>query len=129
MDGGDGAQHNLNKGDPLDGGEHLWRRIPPIHFKDGRLTSAAFSGIEMSVDVASIQQDMSITLGDDAGVAEFKAAAAQALDQRTVADPLPDNPAHALVVGHKSKSVRRRLREASRFKSREQILRTAERDG
>ena len=83
----------------------------------------------MSVDVASIQRDMSITLGDDVGVAVFEAAAAQALGQQTVADPLPDNAAHALVVGHKSKSVKRRLREAACFKSREEILRQAERDG
>lgn len=115
-------------GDLLDGIERLWRRIHPIHFKDGRLTSAAFSGYEMSVDIERIQQDMMITLGDDAGVAEFRAAAAQALNQRTIADPLPDNPAHALVVGHKSKSTRRSLREAASFKSREEILRTVERD-
>ena len=118
----------MNTGDLLEGSERLWRRVHPNHFKDGRLTSAAFSGFEMSVDIANIQRDMSITLGNDAGVADFEAAAAQSLNQQTVADPLPDNPAHALVVGHKPKSVKRSLREAACFKSRVEILRTVERD-
>ena len=119
----------MKKGELLEGSERLWRRIHPNHLRDGRLTSAAFSGIEMSVDIARIQQDMSITLGDDAGVAEFKAAVAQELNQRTVADPLLDNPAHALVIGSKSKSVKRNLRKAAAFTPREQILGTAQRDG
>ena len=119
----------MNKGDLLEGSERLWRRIHPNHLRDGRLTSAAFSGIEMSVDIARIQLDMSITLGDDAGVAEFEASVAQELDQRTVADPLLENPAHALVIGNKSKSVKRSLREAAAFTPREQILGTAQRDG
>ena len=58
---------------------------------------------------------MSITLGSSAGVAEFKAAAAQELNQRTVADPLPENPSHALVIGNKSQSVKRALRDAATF--------------
>ena len=62
------------------------------------------------------------TLGDDAGVAEFEASVAQELDQQTVADPLPENLAHALVIGNKSMSVRRSLREAAAFTPREQIL-------
>ena len=60
--------------------------------------------------------------GNGAGIAEFEAAVAQELNQRTVADPLPENPAHALVIGSKSKSVRRSLREAAAFTPREQIL-------
>ena len=82
----------MNKGEFLEGSEACGGRIHPYHLRDGRLTSAAFSGVEMSVDIARIQQDMSITLGGDAGVAEFKAAVAQELNQRTVADPLLDNP-------------------------------------
>ncbi|MCY3845616.1 MAG: hypothetical protein OXH69_18995, partial [Acidobacteria bacterium] len=57
-----------------------------------------------------------------AGVADFPASAAQALDQQTVADPLPHNAAHALVIGRKPKSVQRKLRNAASFTSREQIL-------
>lgn len=117
--------HDLSKGDRFEGGERLWRRIHPHFFKDGRMTSAAFSGFEMSVDIASVQKDMSVTLGADTGVAEFQVVAAQKLNQRTVADPLPNNPAHALVVGHKSKSVKRGLRDAATFHSRETIMGTA----
>ena len=76
----------------------------------------------MSVDIARIQQDMSITLADGAGIAGFQASVAQALDQKTVADPLPENAAHALVIGQKTKSVRQKLRDAAIFKPRENIL-------
>lgn len=89
---------------------------------DGKVSSIAFSDPELSVDIARIQQDMSITLAGEAGVAEFQASAAQALDQQTVADPLPDNAAHALVIGQKPKSVQRKLRNAASFTPREQIL-------
>lgn len=103
--------------------EKLWRRIHADHLLDGdRVSSAAFSGDQMSVDIASIQRNMSITLSDGVGVAEFECAAARKLDQQVVADPLKSNPAHALVKGHKTKGVQRRLRNAARFQSRELIL-------
>ena len=82
----------------------------------------AFSDHDLSVDIARIQQDMSITVAGEAGVADFQAAAAQALDQETVADPLPENAAHALVIGQKSKSVQRKLRNATNFTSRGHIM-------
>ena len=113
----------MNDRSSLDGNEHLWRRIHRSHLLDGgRVSSIAFSDPEMSVDIARIQQDMSITLAGEAGVADFHASTAQALDQETVADPLPDNAAHALVIGKKSKSIQRKLRDAANFTSRERIL-------
>lgn len=77
----------------------------------------------MSVDIARIQGNMSITLAGGAGVAALEASAAQALDQDTVADPVPGNAAHALVIGPKSKSVRRRLRDAATYSPGDRILR------
>jgi len=104
--------------------EKLWRRIHKTHFlQDGRVSSAAFSDNQLSVDIASIQQDMSITLSDGTGVVEFECSIARELDQQVVPDPLDDNPAHALVKGAKPKSTRRKLRDAARFRSRELILR------
>ena len=112
----------MNERKPLDGGETLWRRIHPDHvLHNGIVSSAAFSNLNLSVDVARIQKHMSTTLGGGAGVAEFKATAAQELNQQTVADPLPENPAHALVIGNKSPSVKRALRDAATFTPRERI--------
>lgn len=37
-------------------------------------------------------------------------------------EPLPENPAHAIVKGQKPKGTRRKLRDASRFMSRDEIL-------
>ena len=117
------AGNRLSNREPLEGSEILWRRIHRTHVvRNGHVSSAAFSDPDLSVDVSRIQLDMSITLSGGAGVAEFQASAAQALDQQTVADPLPDNAAHALVIGQKPKSVQRKLRNAATFTSRERIL-------
>lgn len=78
----------------------------------------------MSMDVARLQSDISITLEDGAGVAEIEAVAAKNLDQDVVGDPLPGHPAHALVIGHKPRSVKRALRDAARFLPRGDILST-----
>jgi hypothetical protein len=99
----------------------LWRRIPPWHIHDdvklGRVrpASAAF-------DDDPDGQPMSVTLGAEssgpeyvlAGHERFALAAitagqARACGLRVVRDPLPDNPAHALVIGRKTESVMRRL--------------------
>ena len=119
----DATGDRLSNRQPLEGGESLWRRIHRTHIvRDGQVSSAAFSDPELSVDIARIQREMSITLADEAGVAAFQASAAHSLGQETVADPLPENAAHALVIGPKSKSVQRKLRNAATFKSRERIL-------
>lgn len=76
----------------------------------------------MSVDVARIQSDMSITLEDGAGVAEVGAVVARGLEQDVVSDPLPENPAYALVIGDKPRRVKRALRDAARFVARAEIL-------
>lgn len=75
----------------------------------------------MSVDVARIQSKMWITLEDGAGVAELEVVAARNLDQDVVGDPLPENPAHALVIGDKPRRVKRALRDAARFIARAEI--------
>ncbi|MDE0118158.1 MAG: hypothetical protein OXT07_16255 [bacterium] len=81
----------------------------------------AFSDFELSVDVARIQKDISITLQDGVGVAQFVAGEAQNLGQQTVANPLEENPSHALVIGKKTKAVKRKIRNASTFTMREEF--------
>lgn len=108
---------------PLDSGELLWRRVHRKHLVRGEeVSSVEFSGEELSVDIARIQKDMSVTLKDGVGVAEFKAGSAQELGLQTIADPLPDNPAHALVIGKKTKSIKRKLRNASKFVPGKEII-------
>ena len=103
--------------------ELLWRRIHRSHVKsDGSVSSAAFSGSDMSVDIARIQIDMSITLRDGGGVAEIRVADARSLDQDALAAPLPGNPAHAVVTGNKPRPVRRKLRDGASFTPRSEIL-------
>ena len=75
----------------------------------------------MSVDVASIQLDMLITLRNGARIAEIKTETARDLDQDAVGDPLPGEPAHALVIGHKPKRIRRALRDVARFVARAEM--------
>lgn len=121
--GGDGALLHLSHGAALDDDEILWRRVHEDHLKDdGSLSSLAFTGYELSVDRGRIQQDMSLTMGGQAGVAELTAADCRSLGQDPVEDPLPDNLAHALVIGTKSKSIRRRMRSLAKFVRREDIV-------
>lgn len=103
----------------------LWRRIPPHHFvadpDTGQLrpSSAAFedhpNGSPMSVVLGAEARGPSAVLADHLGfgLAAITAGLARELGQIVVRDPLPDEPAHALVVGSKTKSLRRRMALAS----------------
>ncbi len=100
----------------------LWRRVPPHWYTrhpDGtcEVWSAAFSDHELSADLASIAGSPEITRGAyvDCGVVEIQVAVLRAEGQRVRRDPLPDNEAHVLVLGHKGKSLRRRLRDRARW--------------
>lgn len=98
----------------------LWRRIPPWHVHHderlGRLrpASAAFDD--------DIDDPMSVAIADEAagpdavpaGHESFALAAitvglARDCGLGVMRDPLPDNPAHAVVFGRKTGAVMRRL--------------------
>lgn len=103
----------------------IWRRIPPWHVVPDRNrgsvrpSSAAFEdpddGTSMSVFLAYIvfnsgREAKSVLAGhDDYGLATFTAFLARQKGQAIVRRPLPDEPAHAEVVGKKTGSVRRAL--------------------
>ncbi len=105
----------------------LWRRIPPWNWvydqQEGRYRpkSTAFdnhpSGSPMSVMIAAECSGPGEALSghDRYALAVFTAGLARSCGQRIVRDPLPDNPAHALVFGRKTESVRRRLARGSRW--------------
>ena len=104
----------------------LWRRIPPWHFVNDensgqiRPSSAAFEddpdGSPMSVVQGSETSGPDSALSGHSGfaLASFTAGLAKECGQSIVRDPLPEEPAHALVCGTKTKAIRRRLaREAT----------------
>ena len=101
--------------------EILWRRIHKDHFVDGRITTAAFKDPEMSVDLARLRGNMSLTLANGVGVASFSSAVAYDNEQQVYSYPLVDNQAHALVIGNKPRSVRQGFCRSSEFTSRETI--------
>jgi hypothetical protein len=84
---------------------------------DGTVNSSAFKrgGVyetEISVDVARLTDPR--TSVDRAGrggfrLGEFEARAARQLGFRVEPDPLPDNPAHALVIGPNDQEISRAL--------------------
>lgn len=105
----------------LGDGEVLWRRVHKDHYQNGRVISAAFKDFELSVDRAVIQQDPTVTLKDGEGLAEFTAQEARSFEQDPVAEPLPGGLAHALVIGHKPRSISRAMSKLARFTPREDL--------
>ena len=103
--------------------EELWRRVHPDHYVDNRISTGAFTNYEMSVDIARLRKEMCLSLeaGPSVGVASFDSTVAYSHDQQVVGDPEEDNESHALVVGTKTGSVRKALRDASTFFSRAEI--------
>jgi hypothetical protein len=99
----------------------LWRRIPPWHFvmdeNSGQIrpSSAAFDndpgGSPMSVVLAAESNAPESVLAGHQGLAlaSFKVRVARECNQGVARDPLPNEPAHTLVFGTKTKSIRRRL--------------------
>ena len=117
--------------DPSIGDEtELWRRIPPWHFiydenlKRRRPSSSAFAndpdGHPMSVVLAEaaavVPSPAQVLTGHERfALASITAALARECGQGVVRDPLPDEPAHGLVVGPKPKSVQRRLAKTAEW--------------
>jgi hypothetical protein len=103
----------------------LWRRIPPRWFhRDeslGRLrpAKAAFDddpdGSPMSVVIADESRGQAAVLAghEGYGLAAFTAHLARECRLRIARAPTDDEPAHAVVVGRKTDSVRRRLARGS----------------
>lgn len=108
--------------------ERLWRRVHPtqIHTDtetgEPEVSSAAFSTREeISVSIAD-ETNLTAFLRDylQHSVVEFTAGAARAANCTIVRDPLPDDPAHALVCGSRShgqlnKTQQELLKQTSRI--------------
>ena len=109
----------------------LWRRIPPWHFVPDqnlgvvRPSSAAFEndpdGNPMSVFLAEIVERTGRKAEDalvghrDYALSAFTAGLARRCKQGVASDPVPDEPAHAVVFGKKTKSISRTLAKGSEW--------------
>lgn len=95
--------------------ELLHRRIHPTFQKpDGTVSSQAFTDNELSVDRAALRTaGKSLENFAGHGLVGFSASSAVALGLAVRAAPVLLNPAHAEVVGNKTKSVARALARAS----------------
>lgn len=82
-----------------------------------RLSSVAFKDRELSVDVEemlnSAGRDWTFTLGDRPGHALVRFTAGFARQQQEIVqhDPIPDNDAHALVIGEKTGDIKDAFKE------------------
>jgi hypothetical protein len=96
------------------GDENLLRRIPSswIHWDENgnpNISSAAFKDERLSVYLASVMARAgrppaeAIRNYAGYGLAAITAAHARALNQLVVRDPLPEEPAHAIIYGPKKK--------------------------
>ena len=106
-------------------GERLLRRVPPLHivpdpkFATGyRVSSAAFDDTEMSVDLAAVRvasgEPLTSCLAghDGYGLVSITAGLARTHRQEVRRDPIPENLAHGLVVGAKTRAVKKAFYEA-----------------
>ncbi len=112
---------------PLSPDTVLWRRIPAFHigFDKNRgcrvVSSAAFDddpdGQPMSVIVARPgREPREVLRGHEGfGVVAFSVQVAEAADQVVVRSPTADEPDHAHVIGPKTPSRRKRLRDGARW--------------
>ena len=94
--------------------EDLRRAIHPDQVdENGEPTSAAFSTIDMSVDVASLASlDETRRRFPKKRVAIFPCQAVITLGVNPIHDPLPDNSSHAIVPGRLSRGNARKLQSA-----------------
>jgi hypothetical protein len=80
-----------------------------------RISSSGFSNEELSVDLESLLNDVRESLKNfpNEGLASFPASVPQELNLEIKHDPKENNYAHALIMGKKTKSKRKKLaREA-----------------
>lgn len=102
--------------------DELYRRLAPEHINpDGSVNSAAFKlrgrpDPQISVEVARLttpQESLGRTVRPGFQLGILLAAIPRALNLTVRHDPLPDNDAHALIIGTNSKTICRRLAEAT----------------
>ena len=106
----------------LDSGDELLRRLHFDAVKDGIVTSAAFKtrneyDQEISVHIAKLLDDPRQILATrpSFGIGAITVADARSLGFEVRPDPLPDDAAHALLIGENGRQKARQLAALTRI--------------
>ena len=97
------------------------RRIPPLHLKkSGEISSAAFQNTSgtnrMSTNwmkLSSVEDTLKNC--NDFGVASIMAELCWKLNQKIEWTPIEDNVAHSDIVGRKTESISKKLRDGAEY--------------
>lgn len=104
--------------EPIAASDLLYRRLHPNTVSRGVIESSAFnddSG-DVSVDLARLttpEASVARAKGPGYGLAVIRAAIPLEEGLTVLPDPLPENPAHALIIGVRTRQQRRRLARAA----------------
>lgn len=106
-----GGEHD--EPSPFEPNDLFYRYVhPKLAGEDGWPTSGAFDDDELSVDWAQlVDLDHALAMRLGHGVVAISKAVCDELGLDVRRDPLPSNPAHCLILGRKTGSLRRRLKE------------------
>ena len=110
-----GCSHTILTVREISDEQELYRRIHPDHIKNETITSAAFKRTEReaSVDVVAwttIKKSLSFARHPDTKLGILVTGVVrQTNHQDVIHNPIPDNCAHALIVGDKTSSICKRL--------------------
>jgi len=86
---------------------------PKLADENGWPNSGGFDDGELSVDWARLTDlDRALARRSHHGVVAITKSLCDDLGLEVRRDPLPDNPAHCLILGRKPGSIRRRLKES-----------------
>ena len=98
--------------------DELYRGVHPNWVRNGEISSGAFDGDMMSVDLAKIttvERCWRRMKRTQAGLASITAGLARSQKQEVKHYPIPLNHAHTLVIGKKTRAVQRRLAKNARW--------------
>jgi hypothetical protein len=105
--------------------DELYRGVHPHWVKpNGEISSGAFDGDEMSVDIAkktTAQRSWARIRKMHAGIASITVGLARSLKQEVRHHPVPLNYAHGLVIGKKTSSVRKQFARSAKWVIRPKI--------
>lgn len=114
--------HNIGfNGEGFVEGDKFLRRIPPLHLKDsGQISSAAFENYDNTNSFSTNWMKLSsvddtLRSYPDFGVASLSAKLCWSLSQEIQWTPLEDNVAHCDIFGHKTHSIRKKLRDGAEY--------------
>lgn len=98
--------------------DQLYRRIHPSDMTEDRASSKAFNDStgQVSVDLVRLttpEASVARARGPGYGLAMINASVLMEMGLQVIHDPTPDNPAHSLIVGVRTRAQRKLLAKAA----------------